>query len=233
MPNQLTLLPTPGTLAIGTCYPDEQARLNDFASKLPITFPATFTGLVTSSTKPADTTQVWQQLDTLGRPVRIYQFASGSWLSLHTLVPGMTMIWTTALPDFTSFDGGDANPVSDTSGPMWELVTALNAKFPLGAGTLPAGAVVPIGGTGGEDLHVLSTAELALHTHNTGLIHTNLADGSGTTPTLVTTGLVGATQTPTDNGGPNGINGNGHNTMPPYLGVSFLRRTARLFYSVN
>jgi hypothetical protein len=242
MPNQLTLLPTPGTLPIGTCYPDEQSRLNGFAALLPIIFPSSFAGVVVSATKPADITQTWFQLDTFGRPVRLYQFAVGSWLSQHPLPPGFVMIWIGPLPDFTGFDGGDGSATSDTTGPMWQSPpqdgsgnATLVAQVPLGTGTLPSGKVVAAGTTGGEENHVLSVAELALHTHNTALIQTNLSAASGTTPTLCSTTLTGSgvTQTPTDNGSNTGIAGNGHNTLPPYYGVSFLQRTARLFYAVN
>ena len=60
------------------------------------------------------------------------------------------MWWFAALPDFTVFDGGDANPISDISGPMWQQANDSNgnliaAMFPIPAGTLPSGTVIQIG----------------------------------------------------------------------------------------
>lgn len=232
--NPLVLPVNPGTLDSGFCPATLQEMLVGFSAKQSVTFPDTFAGVTMSSTKPVDTTQAWYQLDSLGRPVRLYTFAQGAWLSLHPCVPGFTMIWTSALPNFNTFDGGDANALSPISGPMWEVVTALAARVPLGAGTLPISTtVVAIGDTGGEEKHVITTAELPIHNHprnneNKTEIATLTVPGDtidtnfGTTQNGKTTGITGNT------GGDQA-----HQNMPPYLGVAFLRRTARLFYAVN
>lgn len=223
--SSLTLPVSAGQLPEGFCPTTYQQMLNGFSGVQTVTFPTTFSGVVTSATPPSDTTQVWLQLDSLGRPVRFYTFAQGSWLSLHPTVPGFIMIWPTALPDFTTFDGGDANAPGAASGPMWQQFTGLNAKFPIGAGTLPSTTVVPVGGTGGEEVHVLTVAELAAHTHI-------MPDSPG----------GGGTGGRTDYNVPPGVNQNfstdstggsqGHNTLPPYLGVLYLQRSNRLFYAV-
>src|SRR6185369_16638359 len=107
-----------------------------------VVFPSSFTGITASATKPTDTTQGWLQLDSQGRPVRLYYFAQGAWLSLHPLIPGMDQPFFGTLPNFTTYDGGDANAVSAISGPMWEVVTEMAAQFPLAAGTLASGLVI-------------------------------------------------------------------------------------------
>lgn len=219
-----------GQLPSGACPSSYQEMANLFAAIYTVTFPTSFTGITVSATKPSDTTQAWLQLDSFGRPTRLYYFSSGAWLSLHPQVPGFTMLWTTALPTFTSFDGGDANPLSAISGPMWEAVTDLNARFPVGAGTLPSGTVISVGGTGGEEKHALTVAELAVHGHAFSVIAKNNT-GSGTGA------ITGGTDNVTEDGRFDGVtanagSGDGHNTMPPYTGVYFLRRTARMFYAV-
>src|SRR6478609_2547918 len=120
-----------GVLPSGFCPSSYQEMANGFAAIYSVILSqGTGINVIASSTKPGDTTAVWLQLDSLGRPVRFYYFSSGAWLSLHPMVPGATMIWTTALPNFATFDGGDANPISPVSGPMWEEVTELRARMP-------------------------------------------------------------------------------------------------------
>jgi len=176
--------------------------------------------------------------------VRFYSFAQGAWLSLHPSIPGMTMIWTGALPDFTTFDGGDANASSAISGPMWQVV--LQATFPMGAGTLPSGTVVTSGQTGGEEKHVLTLNELAPHTHAVKLTHGNSYTGE---PNVLTVGNGSADPQPftdpiaglSSGGDPSTAIGTppipqsalAHNTLPPYTVVIFIQRTARLFYTVQ
>lgn len=235
----LVLPVTPGTLPSGACPASYQDMLNLFSSFQSVTFPASQGNVIVSATTPADTSATWLQLDSLGRPVRWYSFASGAWLSLHPCVPGFTMIWTTALPTLTTFDGSDASALSAISGPMWEVVTDLAAKFPLGAGTLPGGTVVAIGDNGGVEENTLSVANLPAHGHE---VWVGSSDGStsGIREALQTVdsphaGTSAAYRT-NDGTNSNYVNDTGSGTavsnMPPYHGVSFLRRTARLFYRV-
>lgn len=241
---QLELPVSAGVLPSGFCPTSYQDTLNTYAQYLSVTFPSTFTGITVSATKPADSTQAWQQLDSFGRPTRLYNFAQGAWLSLHPEIPGMTKIWTGALPDFTTFDGGDANALSPISGPMWKVV--LQQTFIVGAGTLASGTVLNIGDTGGEETHKLIATEMPPHVHPlTGLKNDNMSrndlnilvypgnnapfGGDANANAIPNTGSTGgdpATGTPPSASV-------GHNTMPPYTVVTFLQRTTRLFYTVN
>lgn len=248
MANQLVLPVTPAQLPQGFCPTDYQDMLNLFSQNQTVIFPDTFEGLVVSSTAPVDTTRVWLQLDSLGRQVRIYSFSTGAWLSLHPLIPGITILWSGALPDFTTFDGGDANPISAISGPMWELAAEFAARVPIGVGTLPSTTVVNVGDTGGEERHTLLPAETPPHSH---FVANTDADSGSEVPISSGTSieqsytpggnqaytLQGTTTTPTV-GLSSVVGGSGippvtspHNTLPPYVGVYFLRRTARLFYA--
>lgn len=235
----LVLPVTPGTLPAGACPSSYQEMLNLFSTFQSVTFPSSQGNLVVSATTPADTTATWLQLDSLGRPVRIYYFASGAWLSLHPCVPGFTMIWTQTLPTMNTFDGGDASALSAISGPMWEVVTAMGARFPLGAGTLPSTTVIAIGDTGGTEDTTLTVPNIPAHGHQ---LWVGSSDGaqSGIREALQTcdspaSGTSAAYKT-NDGSHNNYVQNSGSGTafsnMPPYFGVSFLRRTARLFYRV-
>jgi hypothetical protein len=166
MPNQTTLPVQAGQLPIGFCPTDTNALLAAFASAMSVALPdmgASF-GVQSQLSTPSDTSKPWLRLDSLGRPVRLYTFAQGAWLSPHPIPSGLTMWWFTALPDFTLFDGGDSNTISAVSGPMWQQAldasgNLISAKFPIAAGTLPSGTVLVPSATGGEEKHILTAAE--------------------------------------------------------------------------
>lgn len=241
--NNLVLQVQPGTLPSGTCVPGDslQALLNVISENQTVTFPASFSGVYTGGTPPSDTTQTWVQTDSQGRPVRTYIFSQGAWLSLHPIPPGMIMIWPFATPDFTTFDGGDANPLSQLSGPMWQTPQdnsgnpILTAQVPLGFGTLPSGTVIGGGSNGGEETHILSVPEMAPHTHEVENVVAqnpgNFAGGGyqGSVITNINTDRTG--------GNPQAVPpysaAAGHNTLPPYYGVLFIQRSARLFYAAS
>lgn len=243
----LTLQVVAGSLPSGFCPADYQAMVNGFSSVQTVTFPTTFTGITVSATKPTDQTQAWLQLDSFGRPVRLYYFAAGAWLSQHPLAPGFTMLWTTALPTFTSFDGGDANPLSAISGPMWEEVTAFRARMPVGVGTLPiSGTVLAVGDTGGLEKVTLTTQNVPGPDIN---LWVGGSDGSasGIKEALQTVdnphaGTSAAYQSSDGVSGHNDYVQNpygdasgaatAHENLPPYLACYLLRRTTRLFYAV-
>lgn len=240
--NQLILPVKAAPLPQGFCPNNYQDILAQFASLMTVTFPNTFSGVTASTSPPTDTTQAWFQLDSLGRPTRLYYFAQGKWLSLHPQVPGSVMIWPVALPDFTVFDGGDASAPSAVSGPMWQQAqdssgnVILAGQFPVGVGTLqPSGTAVGIGATGGEDVHTLTTSEIPVHQHFlSGHFRELTADAASDADGGVVGYTAGAAVPPlpvvqpTDNVG----GGQSHNNLPPYFAVYFLQRTNRLFYSV-
>ena len=156
------------------------------------------------------------------------------------------MMWTTALPTMTTFDGGDANPTSAISGPMWEVVTALQARSPIGVGTLPSGAILNVGDTGGSETVTLGPTNMPAHGHD---LWVGSSDGStsGIREALQTVnnphsgtdaqyassdGVTGHNNYVKNSYGDASGNAVAHTNMPPYLAVYLLRRTARLFYTV-
>lgn len=239
---------TPQQLPSGFCPTTLQEMWNTFAANGFVAIPDAISQIVWQQNKPSDSTVTWGQLDSLGRPIRIYKFAQGAWLSYHPMASGLTMWWFDVLPTFTTFDGGDANPLSDTTGPMWQQAKDSNgnliaARFPIPAGTLPSTTVLALGDTGGEEKHVLTTAELATHNH---LMLSNEAVNGDNPPTSNDTvaraadsaggdhdyrmqkGTLAATIGKTSDVGSN----TGHNTLPLYVVGYLLQRTTRIFYSV-
>lgn len=228
----------PESLPTGFCPATYQDMLNEFSSHQSALIPdSSGRQWVFSATKPADTTVGWYQLDSLGRPIRPYIFAQGAWLYLHPSVPGLTQMWLGPLPNFSTFDGGDANPISALSGPMWELVAEMAGKFPVAAGTLTSGAVLAIGDTGGNDKATLTLATLPEHAHDCKATSQSGSGGSGheffqanetskdppDNPVTLTTELTGG-----DASG----NATPFSIMPPYLTISWIRRTQRIYYAV-
>lgn len=220
-----------GQLPAGFCPATLQAMLNGFSAVQYVTIPDSDSKLVVQATKPIDTTKAWLKLDQFGRPERIYWFAQGAWLSLHPLLPGFVMPWFAALPTFTSYDGGDVNALSPISGPMWERITDadIQGRFPLTTGTLASGTVIAQGDTGGEEEVELDIDEIPEHTHDVTApgrqdpnTNTSWEKGSGADETI--------TSQPAG-GDPDGDTVP-HNNMPPYVGMCWLRRTSRMFYTI-
>jgi len=219
------------TLPSGACPQTYQEILNLFSEHQYVQTTLIGAQVVVSATKPTDTDVVWLQLDQFGRPVRIYTFAGGAWVSLHPSLPGFVMPWFDPVPDFTTFDGGDAGPASLISGPMWERITdvSIQARFPLTTGTLPGGTVVAQGDTGGEEEHALLLKEIPPHHHDVTTFgrqdpntNTSWEKGSGPDETVQSE----------DTGGEDGAVVP-HNNMPPWVGMCWLRRTSRKFYTVT
>lgn len=235
----------PGSLPIGFCPASLQDMLNAFSAAQSVTVPDALGQIISSATAPAPGNNVsWQKLDTLGRPLGIYYFAQGAWLRLHQVASGLTMWWFANLPDFTTFDGGDGNALSAISGPMWQQAVdgnsnLIQAAFILTPGTLPSGTVAGIGGSGGEEKHILVPGEDVPHQHlmantdgggnnalNSGPIFVNQKGngngntdldyqlyGSATIPTLGSTAAAGGVTPPPVPTGPGVVTPTGYTTQ--------------------
>ena len=240
-----------GLLPQGFCPSDYQGLLNAFSALQFVNITAISTGFVASASPPPDHTVAWLQLDSSGNPVRLYFFAQGAWLSQHPMSPGLTTLWNQGLPNFATFDGGDSNTtISPISGAMWQLMATtldgkgtqvLQAQFPVGVGTFAASGAVAVGGTGGEDKHLLAGTEGPPHAHGEEIAINRAVANGGSTDTTGNGGFVG----PIGLGGTELISRTAlgdptnptqaapHNNLPPWYGVYFLQRTNRLFYVVN
>lgn len=195
----------------------------------------------------------WFRLNSDGSPDGWYGFNNGLWLQRHPDAPGKIVVYDGALADIPTFDGGNANAISEIDGAFWQRLTALDARMPLQAGTLASGKVLNMGDTGGEELHILKANELPKHSHpmanadlvspktlltssnyvtvqsnfdGAGASNSYYLAGSATLPTLGQSGIIG---------GKDGNDGDdlGHNNLPPYGVICFIKRTSRLYRTQN
>jgi hypothetical protein len=240
-----------GNLPNNFCPTSYQAILAGFGAALSATIPAAGGGITISATKPSSTSDIWFQTDSLGRFLGIYLYGQGAWLRAHPMVPGQTIWWFNTLPDFTSYDGGDANSLGVASGPMWQQALDANqnlitAQFILTPGTLPSGKTVAIGNTGGEELHTLTLAETPAHSHFVSNPDTNPAGSGVLTSTnqvimrMTGTGnsdadynLLGGASLATIGNSSQVGSGAAHNNMPVYATGYLLQRSSRIFYSIS
>lgn len=187
-----------------------------------------------------DQDKPWLRLNADGTPDRIYYYANGFWLCRHALAPGTIILWEGAAANIDAFDGGETATVTKICGPMWERVTELDARFPLGVGTLPvSGTVIAEGATGGADQQDVTLIEENLPEH----YHHIAVEAGGETiesaAGYLRTGGGDEVEWATGNktkGGRTRTTGDGTaitlTQMPPYYALYFLRRTAREFYRV-
>jgi microcystin-dependent protein len=214
---------------------------------LQATFPedASIFNICNSEPSPARRVYPWFRCNADGTPDKWYKYSMGSWISLHPMAPGAVIMYEGSEASIDTFDGGEAGAVTAISGPMWQKVTQMNARFPVGPGTLPSTAVINVGDTGGEEDHELIEEEIPEHTHliadpevnATSLTSPNqVLDNQVTDAGLLNYTLQGKTDEEATVGktSPFGGDASGntvaHNNLPPYLGIWFIRRTARTHY---
>lgn len=214
---------TPGTLA-SNCYPAlPQTLYIEMFAKGFVTID--LTGVIISSTTPVatDRDKLWIKLDGGNNPVRQFVFNGGDWLWPHEipLNDARRTIYTGTLASIDTLDGGVAGAISSTSGPFWAQDTDFDARFPFGIGTTAGGTVITEGGTGGTDEETLTVAQIPAHTHD-GLPRSEVDSTSGGDEHAH---FAAGTQLSDSTGG-----GDPHNNLPPYRGVYFIKRTARIYY---
>lgn len=217
------------------------ANWQALVSLLQATFPNDSTIFNRGNTEPSPSNRVypWFRYNADGSPDKWYVYSMGAWLSLHPAAPGTVVLYEGSAGSIDTFDGGEAGAVTSISGPMWERVTQMDGRFPVGPGTLqPSTTVIGVGDTGGVDEVELTEDQLAEHRHL-------IAD-----PMVGSTALTSSTQT-LDNDtaggytlegrsdeeatvGKTSITGAGdpHTNLPPFLAIFAIRRTARLYYRI-
>ena len=157
----------PGNLPEGYCYPNSpQELLNKFAEESQVSLESSsFTIIITSASQPAatDRDKLWYNTT----DDRFYKWFSGAWVARHpyNAASPVRLWWNSDLTTLQTFDGGDAGTAGNASGPMWEEDTAYRGRMPIHVGSLPSGASVALGDTGGADTITLSTANMADHNH--------------------------------------------------------------------
>lgn len=232
MPNLTLINLTPPNLPSGYCPANYQQLANDIVSGTQATFNSTIGNSFFNfgPTTPALNNQVYPWLDENGN---WWVFNGGYWSRANPVPAGglERRIFVGTTTDLQTYDGGNTNSPSAWSGPMWEVDTAFEARFPVGVGTFAASGVVSVNGTttstavSGEDKHALIVSELAPHTHTvTAKVDADINSGGRTIygsgssfPSTSNTSSTGA--------------GDGHNNLPPFYGVYFIKRTARIYYT--
>lgn len=232
MPNLTLINLTPPSLPIGYCPANYQQLANDIVSGTQATFNSTIGNSFFNfgPTTPALNNQVYPWLDEDGN---WWVFNGGYWSRKNPVPAGglERRIFVGTTTDLQTYDGGNTNAPSAWSGPMWEVDTAFEARFPVGVGTFAASGAVSVNGTttstavSGEDKHTLITAEIPSHTHPVGK---NISDSrSGGDMHLISLSQSAGT---IDLSGATG-GGEAHNNLPPFYGVYFIKRTARIYYT--
>lgn len=179
-----------------------------------------------STPAPADQDKPWLKSTAAGYPDGQYWlFNAGFWLKQHPLKPGMIIMWEGDISAINAFDGGESAAVSLITGPMWEVVTELQGRFPIGAGQDSSTSTnFANGSEGGEETHELTINEMPAHSHRVNAAMDS-SGGSGGNRLREVTDPDNATTTSQDTGG-----GEAHNNLPPYRALHFIRRTAREYY---
>ena len=204
---------------------------------------------------PEDQDKPWLRLDANGRVIRAYTFYNGLWCSKHQIPPSddERKIWVGSLNDLKTYDEGVDEAVTDVTGPFWEQDTNFNAKFMLGAGTLPdSSTVVGVTDTGGNE-EITIDADSVPHKHGVGqadhasddvtlFYETNqipitapqeghFVQGGGSAIGGPITNLF--SNIVTNNQRSDATVGDAVDIMPPYYGIYVIKRTAREYYTVS
>lgn len=239
----ITLVPP--TLPNGYC-PDGPNAYQQFANDLidgtTATVAAGNTGYNYGNNIPgtSDQNKPWLRLFGDGTPDRWYVYSSGVWIAKHQSPASGSerRMWVGIEADLVNYDGGAAGSITATTGAMWAVDHAFDFRMPLGAGTSPAplSTVIAPTNTGGEEKHTNLLTEIPNHAHV--LNHYPVNVGTGTLdiamPYGSPGGFFGGALTSALGGNPAGSPANStdpHNNMPPYYGVFFIKRTARIFYT--
>jgi len=239
----ITIKLVAGQLPEGYCYPgDPQLFVNAIAKAITGVAPSGLQGLIISQTAPdpEDQDKGWIKLNPDLSPDLLYTFYNGLWVWRHPeqASSAKRIIFEGDATDVAALDLPAANfdPVTETTGPFWEIDSNYGGRFVIGAGTLPtSGSVLSIGDTGGEETVSLTESQNGPHVHTFGV------EGISGLPTDGELGFIGGdsgvkvyyrTTTAAAYLGETRSKGEGdpHNNMPQYRAANFIKRTARVFY---
>lgn len=235
----------PPSLPVNYCPTNYQTLANDIISGTQAIFNSTVGNSFFNfgASFPAINNRVFPWLDDQGL---WWIFDQGFWIRKNPVdAAGQERrMFVGSTVDLGLYDGGDGSvTVTNVTGPMWEVDTNFEARFPVGVGAFAASGAVAVNGTStatsvvGEDKHVLSASEIPTHNHN---VRVETANG---TPVLNLL-CKDFAEKPAANGNndfswQDGIHvvaddfggGLSHNNLPPFYGVYFIKRTARVYYT--
>ena len=132
-----------------TCFQTEQARANAIGQALQVVFPLSSSTFNYGSTTPTvdNQAQPWFRLNGDGTPDKWYVYSNGFWISpnLRQASGSEVIFWDDTLSNLALYDGGEGNytvnsdgtitptiAIGPTTGPMWQVRTSAQGRFPLG-----------------------------------------------------------------------------------------------------
>lgn len=244
MPNLTLITLTAPSLPANYCPASYQKLANDIIGGTQATFNSTIGNSFFNfgPTYPAINNRIYPWLDQDGN---WWIYDQSLWTRKNPVAAGGfdRRIFVGTTTDLLSYDGGDGTATATTTtGPMWEVDTEFEARFPVGVGAFVAsGAVAVLGKTTstsivGEDQHTLSAPEIPSHTHSLGangkpaVFWDNFVQEAGGDGNPSYSFNQSVPETSTATGGV--IGGDGpHNNLPPFYGVYFIKRTGRVYYT--
>jgi len=190
----------------------------------------------TGSSAPSADNRDYPWLDCNGH---WWVYNGGYWVRKHPYqaADAVRLVWVGDTSSLETFDGGSAGAVTDFTGPMWEVDSNFAAKFPVGAGTFATSGTISVGqsttntGVTGEDQHSLTANENPPHTHDLVLDKVSVPDTGGID--RFPNGDSQEQVTPQTFTSEESGDGAAHNNLPPFYGVYFIKRTARVYYTAS
>ena len=250
MPNLTLITLTAPSLPANYCPASYQKLANDIIGGTQATFNSTIGNSFFNfgPTYPAINNRIYPWLDENGQ---WWIYDQGVWLRKNPVTAAYERrIYVGTTTDLLSYDGGDGTATATTTtGPMWEVDTEFEARFPVGVGAFVASGAVAVMGKAtstaivGEDQHKLTIPELAAHTHDVAIKvfghggedgDRSAADGGTTSNTVTnnTTIFPSSTIDPDLDAKAVSVGGDiAHNNLPPFYGVYFIKRTIRVYYT--
>lgn len=109
-----------------------------------------------------------------------YSYDGANWLSKHQLAASGPdrILYVGTGASVPTYDGGDTNSATVSSGPMWEIDTAYTAKVLRGAAA-GSSATLPLD-SGGADSITMTAAMIAPHKHNVAILIPGHGGSDGT-----------------------------------------------------
>jgi hypothetical protein len=243
MPNLTLITLTAPSLPANYCPASYQKLANDIIGGTQATFNSTIGNSFFNfgPTYPAINNRIYPWLDENGQ---WWIYDQGFWLRKNPVTAAYERrIYVGTTTDLLSYDGGDGTATATTlTGPMWEVDTEFEARFPVGVGAFVASGAVAVMGKAtstaivGEDQHTLSAPEIPSHTHSLGangkpaVFWDNFVQEAGGDGNPSFSFNQSVPETSTSTGGVIG-GGGAHNNLPPFYGVYFIKRTIRVYYT--
>jgi len=236
MPNLTLITLTAPSLPANYCPASYQKLANDIIGGTQATFNSTIGNSFFNfgPTYPAINNRIYPWLDENGQ---WWIYDQGFWLRKNPVTAAYERrIYVGTTTDLLSYDGGDGTATAtSTTGPMWEVDTEFEARFPVGVGAFVAsGAVAVLGKTtstsiAGEDKHTLTVPEMPKHTHSMTWDSNDTSGGDQ----LNTLYYGPEANIPNNMIKDTGSTGGdvAHNNLPPFYGVYFIKRTSRVYYT--